>query len=116
MTALPKDYRLKKRSDFSNLYKSGANAFKTQHFTFLVKPNHAGNARIAVVVRKKIIKKAVYRNYIRRVANTLFVNEEQNIGSVDIIAILRKPIELNFSVIKRDWNKFLEKATLREKL
>ncbi|MDG2348484.1 MAG: ribonuclease P protein component [Gammaproteobacteria bacterium] len=115
MTALPKDLRLIKRSDFSNIYKSGANAYKTKHFTFLVKPNRVGNARIAVVIRKKIIKKAVFRNYIRRVANTLFVNENENLGSVDIIAILTRPIELNFNMIKLDWYKFLEKATLREK-
>ena len=113
MTALPKDFRLKTRSDFSNIYKSGANAYKTRHFTFLVKPNHLGNARIAVVIRKKIMKKAVYRNYIRRVANTLFVNEK--LGSVDIIAILTKPIDLNFNMIKFDWYKFLERTTLREK-
>lgn len=114
MTALPKDYRLKKRSDFSNLYRSGASAFKTQHFTFLVKPNSFENSRLGVVVRKKIFKQAVYRNYIRRVTNSLFISQKQTLISSDIIAILTKPIELNFKIIKHEWDMFFEKVTLRE--
>ena len=114
MTALPKDFRLKKRSDYLNLYKSGANTIKTKYFTFLIKPNKKNNPRLGVVVRKKIIKQAVKRNYVRRVANSLFIIDKQALEKIDIVIILskNKPLTLDFNDIKHDWSKFLNELHL----
>ena len=114
MTALPKDNRLKKRSDFKKIYTSGAKAIKTEHFTFLVKPNVYTFCRIGVVVRKKIFKQAVKRNYIRRVTNSLFLKDKKTLTSIDVIAILTRPINLSFTDIQADWSQFLKKITLSE--
>lgn len=114
MTALPKDNRLKKRSDFAKIYNSGAKAIRTKHFTFLVKPKLLDSNRMGVVVRKKIFKQAVKRNYIRRVANSLFMVDKQRLASSDIIAILSKPINLSFNDIQQDWLYFLKKFSLSE--
>ena len=114
MTALPKNNRLKKRSDFTKIYRSCARTIHTDQFTFLIKPQSLSHSRLGVVIRKKIFKQAVKRNYIRRVANSLFVNHENKLISFDIIAILSKPINLSFIDIQRDWLCFLKKFTSSE--
>ncbi|MEE2770520.1 MAG: ribonuclease P protein component [Pseudomonadota bacterium] len=115
MTALPKDFKLIKKSDFLNVYNSNARAIKTKHFIFLVKDNTQQKTRLGVVVRKKIFKQAVKRNYIRRVMNSLFIQDQKDVGHIDIVTILSRPIKLNFEEIKQDWKLFLRKLILSDK-
>ncbi len=64
---LPKDYRLKKRSAFTATYKTGKTLHKDGITVFIgkEKPNEYPT-KIGFVVSKKIHKRAVKRNRIKR--------------------------------------------------
>ena len=64
---LPKDYRLKKRSAFSATYRTGKSLHKDGITVFIGKEKtNDSPARIGFVVSKKIHKRAVKRNRIKR--------------------------------------------------
>ena len=64
---LPKDYRLKKRSAFSATYKTGKTMHKDGVTVFIGKEkNNEFPTRVGFVVSKKIHKRAVKRNRIKR--------------------------------------------------
>lgn len=106
MSALPKDFRLRKTIDYNNVYQTKALSIKTKRFVFLVKQNEEKTPRLGIVVRKKLIKQAVKRNYIRRVLKSLFYMNRDSFKSVDIIAILIEPVQMNIEKILKDWQEF----------
>ena len=64
---LPKDYRLKKRSAFAATYRTGKTLHKDGITVFIGKEkNSEFPTRIGFVVSKKIHKRAVKRNRIKR--------------------------------------------------
>ena len=64
---LPKDYRLKKRSAFSATYKTGKTIHKDGVTVFVGKEKtNEFPTRVGFVVSKKIHKRAVKRNRIKR--------------------------------------------------
>ena len=64
---LPKEYRLKKRSSFSATYKTGKSLHKDGITMFTGKEKHNElPTRVGFVVSKKIHKRAVKRNRIKR--------------------------------------------------
>ncbi|MEK9770823.1 MAG: ribonuclease P protein component [Nitrosomonadales bacterium] len=62
--------RLSKADDFSSVFNFKAR-FYTQHLNFFYMPNQLGFSRIGFIVSKKISKRAVDRNYIKRVLRSL---------------------------------------------
>ena len=77
---LPKEYRLKKRSAFAATYRTGKSLHKDGITMFLGKEkNNESPTRIGFVVSKKIHKRAVKRNRIKRLMREsyrLLIKEE----------------------------------------
>ena len=64
---LPKDYRLKKRTAFAATYRTGRTLHKDGITVFIGKEkNNDSPTRVGFVVSKKIHKRAVKRNRIKR--------------------------------------------------
>lgn len=64
---LPKQYRLKKRSAFAATYKLGKAVHKDGITVFIGKNNNTNNeTKVGFVVSKKVHKRAVKRNLIKR--------------------------------------------------
>ena len=76
---LPKDYRLKKRNAFAATYRTGKTLHKDGITVFIGKEkNNDSPTRIGFVVSKKIHKRAVKRNRIKRLMResySLLINE-----------------------------------------
>lgn len=62
---LARGFRLKKAGDFARVYKHGRSASASDLFIKAVRTGY-GVSRLAVVVSKKVSKKAVVRNKIKR--------------------------------------------------
>ncbi|WP_460534926.1 ribonuclease P protein component [Chitinimonas naiadis] len=76
--------RLLKTDEFSSVFslrRIQANGF----FQVWVKPNTLGRARLGVVVSKKVERRAVGRNFIKRTVRDLFRHEADGYGSMDLI-------------------------------
>lgn len=60
------------------------------HFIALVKPNKLTYPRLVVMVAKKTSRRAVQRNYMRRVIREYFRKTKQDIAQIDIVIRVTK--------------------------
>ncbi|MSR68549.1 ribonuclease P protein component [Candidatus Saccharibacteria bacterium] len=67
---LKRVYRLRKNSDFQRLYKSGKR-FTTPNLVLYYMPSNFDYSQVGFVVSKKVSKKAVVRNSLRRRAGAI---------------------------------------------
>lgn len=90
---LPKNYRLRLKNDFDKLFKKGkfaGQAFLTLGFV----KNKLNNSRFAVIVGKKVSKKAVTRNSIKRkTVEIIRLSLEQIKPGFDIVFISKPEIQ-----------------------
>ncbi len=93
----PEDYarirRIVKTDEFSSVFRLRP-VFRTAHFVLYARPNASGNARLGVVVAKRLAARAVTRNMIKRLAREIF-RKSAWVNS-DFI------IRLNAPVVRRD--------------
>ena len=77
-------------------------------------PNTLGYARLGVVVGKKIAKRAVRRNYMKRTLRELFRHEAASLGAVDLLV---RPLKLysrgDFESVSQEFHAMLERLRRR---
>lgn len=79
--------------------------FNSKYFRFLVKPNGLPIARLAVIASKKIMRRAVDRNYCKRVVRELFRQRQINLSGLDLVVQVKKPIvAAQFSDVMHDFD------------
>jgi ribonuclease P protein component len=81
--------RIVKTDEFSSVFRLRP-AQKSAHFVLYIRPNQLPNARLGVVVAKKLAPRAVTRNTIKRVSRELFRNSA--LPSIDCLVRLAKPV------------------------
>lgn len=100
--------RLVNADDFSSVFN-----FKQRYFgkfvTCFYRPNNLKFSRFGFIVSKKISKKAVRRNYMRRVLKEL-LRESSHKPCLDIVIQVKKEFfNHHFLLIQAEINEFLEK-------
>jgi ribonuclease P protein component len=76
-----------------------------EYFRFLVKPNQLSVPRVAVVVSKKVVHRAVERNYCKRVARELFRIRQGKLSGLDlVIQIKKRYVASDFSRVMHDFD------------
>jgi len=95
---LARTYRLRKNSDFQRLYKSGKR-FASANLAFYFVPSNMEYSQIGFVVSKKVSKRAVVRNTLRRRVSAIVEENYKNIKTpIKAIILIRK----DFSSTKPD--------------
>lgn len=90
MALLPKKYRLTRKKDFAMLYEKSRTA--NSDFLFLkYRVNGLNRTRIGFVVSKKVAKKAVERNKVKRQLREIMRDYLDKIESGMDIAVIAKP-------------------------
>jgi len=100
--------RLVNTDDFSSVFN-----FKKRYFgkfiTCFYRPNNLQFSRFGFIVSKKINKRAVRRNYMKRVLKELLRESSYN-PCLDIVIQVRKEFfNYHFLLIQAEINEFLEK-------
>jgi ribonuclease P protein component len=105
--AFKKNEKLRRRSEFSALFRSGKR-IHSEYLTVILCTNTSGMRRLGLVVGKKVGKAAVRRNRMKRLLREFFrLNKHRLPDSQDILIIARK----DFSFMKyRDLCSHLEKV------
>ena len=86
-------YRLRLKNDFDRLFKEGRFAGQT-FFTLGFAKNKLDNSRFAVIVGKKVSKKAVARNSIKRkTTEVIRLNLKQVKPGFDLVFIAKPEIQ-----------------------
>lgn len=106
---LPKENRLKKRNDFKKIHQQGKSILKGKLILRFLPAE--GRNLIGIIVSKKVSKKAVVRNKIkRRIRSILRDNIEKIPKGYNIIFIALSGIDkMDFSQIKSNTIFLLEK-------
>ena len=113
---LPKENRLKKNKDFERIYKKGK-GFKGEFLFLKIIENNLDLTRIGFVASKKVSKKAVIRNRIKRILREIVRKKlpEMKKGKDGIITIEPGLEKKEFSEIKIILDNLFKKAELLEK-
>lgn len=95
-------HRIKKRSQFQHLGRVGKK-IHSKNFLIILSENDSGSARIGITITKKISKKAVVRNKLRRRIREIFrLFREDLVKHFDIVVIARQNADiLGFDEIER---------------
>jgi len=110
---LPKDNRLKKKMDFTRIYRKGR-SYSTLYLWIKVLPNHLDHNRIGFVVSRKVSKKAVTRNQIKRRLRFLMRSYLPLISpGYDIVLTGRREIiKKSYQEVSQTLHKLLQKTQL----
>ena len=110
---LSKENRLKKKKDFEEVFKKGK-GFREDFLFLKIKKNELGVSRIGFVVSKKISRKAVQRNKIKRRLREVMKFYLSKIETGFDIVFLAKPGigEKDFQEIKEIAQKIFKKAKI----
>lgn len=115
MTALrfTKEAKLIKTDEFSSVF-NFRKRISAKYLALHYQPNQIGHARLGLVVGKKIARRAVDRNYMRRVLRELFRLQQYEIASVDlVIRVQNKFVKADFILIKQEFAALISKINKR---
>jgi ribonuclease P protein component len=110
----PPQSRLKKAAEFKKVFTNPVKS-TDRYFTLLATQNDFGHPRLGLAIAKKMIKKAVDRNTIKRTVRESFRLQQHTMGSIDIVVLARKealdapPDELRKS-LEKHWLKLVSKC------
>lgn len=110
---MKKKYRVKSAKDFQSVIDNGTKIYSKEYIIYYLNTN-TGFCRVGISVGKKMLKRAVDRNYEKRVIREIFSDIYSNlVGSYDLIIISRKA-SLNLSYDEK--LKYVSKILRNEKL
>lgn len=110
---LARKARLRKNREFDLVYKTGK-SYSDKKLKLYILPNSLPEQRCGFSISKKVSKKAVERNKLKRRLSFIFRKESKKIlNSIDIIFVARTElINLSFSEIEKTVKNLLNKAGL----
>jgi len=110
---LARELRVRKRQDFDSVYKKGK-SFSCKYLKIYVLSTDLPKQRCGFSISKKVSKKAVERNKLKRQISFILKDELKSMRSeVDLVFVLRTSIlELSFEEIKFNLKELLKKANL----
>ena len=115
---LPKAYRLRDRKDYRAVYEQGIRRY-SPHLTLIALNSGKGavsppETKIGISIGKKVSKKAVVRNRIKRQIKSAFRNNLRGIEPGWKIVIVVKPqaIECKYEHFLRELEKLLKQAKI----
>ena len=85
----PVNMRLHKADEFSSVF-SFRCSVGGLFLQVLAKPNNLDYARLGIIVSRKISKRAVDRNYIKRALREYFRLNQRECGNLDVVVRVRK--------------------------
>jgi ribonuclease P protein component len=91
---------LLKSQDFARL-RGTSRRVGTRHFSAEVASNEYAGARLGLAISKRVSKKAVRRNRIKRIARDSFRRTRATLPAVDILLIARSSADLEDNEVLR---------------
>ena len=100
-----RESRLLTPESFNSVFKDPIKA-GSPSITVLAKANGLGFPRLGLIVPKKALKKAVWRNRIKRVVRENFRNAQEKLCPLDFVVIAKSPAQ---NLSNRDLDEILTK-------
>lgn len=94
--------RLRQAGEFSAVF-TQRRVLRGRLFDLHFRPNGSGTARLGLVIAKKLARRAVWRNAIKRTGREAFRLARRDLPAMDLILRLAKPVGEVTDVAKRAW-------------
>ncbi|HEX5489175.1 MAG TPA: ribonuclease P protein component [Rhodanobacteraceae bacterium] len=88
MAGLPPSARLRRASEFAAL-RNASGRVRTRHFLLRCTASPHGHARLGLAVSRKVSKRAVARNRIKRIIRESFRLQRAALPALDVLVIAR---------------------------
>jgi len=109
LQGFPRQARITKTDDFSSVFsfrKRISGQFLAIHYQY----NQSGRARLGLVIAKKVARKSVDRNYMRRTLRELFRKQQTRIAALDLVIRPMKPFgRLQAPLVAEEFSELLIK-------
>jgi ribonuclease P protein component len=86
--SFPRNHRLVSKAEFKSIFDDSLKVTQ-KHLLALFKPNTKSNARLGVIVGKRVANHAVARNKIKRIIRESFRANQDQLKGIDIVIIAR---------------------------
>jgi ribonuclease P protein component len=112
----PPSKRIKKRQDFTRIQSSGKKLYSRHFVAAISDPKESTveptESRLGVTVTKKVDKRAVGRNYLKRRIKEVFrLNQHKLKKPIDLVIIARKgAVDLSFQEVAEELCQLLKKG------
>ncbi|PKO92781.1 MAG: ribonuclease P protein component [Betaproteobacteria bacterium HGW-Betaproteobacteria-1] len=105
--SFPRQARIIKTDDFSSVF-SFRKRISGQFLAIHYQASQSGRARLGMVVAKKVAKRSVDRNYMRRVLRELFRKQQMQIAALDLVIRVMKPFNhQDFTQLEQEFTELL---------
>ncbi len=92
MAGFSKKLRLLTAADFKRVFDAPDQRSVDNMFTLLVRKNELGYSRLGMAITKKRLKRAVDRNYAKRIIRETFRAQQAELVGVDVVVINRNGV------------------------
>jgi len=106
-------FRLGQAGEFANVF-SARQVLRGRQFDLHYRASGATTARLGLVIAKKLARRAVWRNAIKRVGREAFRTARMELPAMDLVLRLAKPVAAVDAEARRLWR--LEIDALLRKL
>jgi ribonuclease P protein component len=86
---LPRDARLRRAGDFAAL-RQASGRLGGRCFSVRYRPNGLGHARLGLAISKRVSKRAVERNRIKRLLRESFRRVQRQLPPIDLVVMARE--------------------------
>jgi len=94
--------RLREAREFAAVFDQ-RRVLRGERFNIHYRPNGSDSARLGLVIAKKLAKRAVWRNAVKRVGREAFRVARPGLPAMDLILRLAKPVAAVDAAAKRIW-------------
>ena len=113
----PHSARLTHKKDFQRVF-DHATKSGDPCFTVLFTGNQQDHSRLGLAITKKMVKRAVDRNRIKRIVRESFRLNQHRLGAVDIVVLARnstkeRASQLLFASLEKHWNRLEERCQVK---
>ena len=110
----PPQLRLRKPADYKKVFSDPIRSTDA-YFTVLASLNTNGYPRLGLAIAKKIIKKAVDRNILKRTIRESFRLHQQKLNNIDVVVLARKEAlhaspELLRKSLEKHWLRLVDRC------
>lgn len=85
----PKTFRVRNGKEYEAVFRHRCTV-SGEYFQVLAKPNNLAHPRLGIVIGRKIARRAVDRNYVKRVAREFFRLHRHELVGLDTVVRVRK--------------------------
>ena len=89
----PRSVRILSTEEYDKVFANPVRASATGVLVLARKNNESQCSRLGLVIPKKVLKRAVWRNRIKRIARETFRQNQHSLPNIDLVILARPKIE-----------------------